>query len=174
MTAQFCCALQHSAIIGMVTAGPVLARTAMSLRLKNSSQTRNHETRFATKAISARLSFQQPRPNHLISVASIAAATCRPSDKDFLADFVSKSGTMSVFLELSQPCEDTDYGGEKKNLENKSERQIIDILIDHCHGECADDDNQDADQDEHCVAYLTRLGEGKTAMPLRQYSIGAA
>jgi hypothetical protein len=118
--------------------------------------------------------FQQPRPNHLISVASIAAATCRPSDQDFLADFVSKSGTMSVFLELSQPCEDTDYGGEKKNLENKSERQIIDILIDHCHRECADDDNQDADQDEHCVAYLTRLGEGKTAMPLRQYSIGAA
>jgi hypothetical protein len=45
-----------TAIIGTVTAGPVLARMAMSLTLKNRRSTSKHETILAFKAISARLS----------------------------------------------------------------------------------------------------------------------
>jgi len=43
-------------IIGTVTAGQVLPRTAMNPRLKNGPQTSKLETILASKAISARLS----------------------------------------------------------------------------------------------------------------------
>ena len=46
----------YGAIIGMVVVGTVFARTAMSVRLRDSSLARNQEMSLATKAISARLS----------------------------------------------------------------------------------------------------------------------